>query len=73
MTANLYKPDDSINDSIKLRSHKPKNEPWNVIEQKKKRKKHYTSYDRDICAKHVHGSDGKTKKVFAEIKRDKKR
>lgn len=73
MTAKLYKPDDSINDSIKLRSHKSKTEPRNVVEQKKDENKHYAANDRDICAKHKHGSNGKTKKVFTEIKRDKKR
>jgi hypothetical protein len=73
MTTQFYIQDDSLNDSIKLRSYKSKNEPWNSVEQKKKRKKHYTTYDRDICAKHKHGSNGETKKILAEIKRNKKR
>jgi len=71
--AQFYIQDDSINDSIKLRSHKSKNESWNVIEQKKNGNKHYAANDRDICAKHKHGSNGETKKILAEIKRNKKR
>ncbi len=73
MTTQFYIQDDSLNDLIKLISHKPKNKSWNVVEQKKNRNKHYAANDRDICAKHKHGSNGETKKILTEIKRDKKR